>query len=190
MTPVVGLALLATLACGAERADVKHMTDVNVSTTMADDSDRIDRVGWGIPTTVEALAALPVDPPVRGHEPRGVRPEEFHVYTVEAVVGFAKKETDQDAHIVLLDGVSSMIVESVDPRCASGSAFLAGIEAARRELLAAIGAKTLTTAGLRKLKGKRVRVIGPAFFDKLHGQTGVAPNGVEIHPILSLEVLE
>lgn len=190
MMSVAGLVLLSALACGSERATVKHMTDVNVSTTMADDSGRTDLVGWGIPTTVGDLAALKIETPVTGHGPRGVRPEEFHMYTVEAVVGFAKKETDQDAHIVLLDGVDSMIAESVDPRCAKGSAFLQGIEAARREILAAIGAKKLTTAAIRRLKGKRVRVGGPAFFDKLHGQTGVAPNGVEIHPILSFEILE
>jgi len=30
----------------------------------------------------------------------------------------------------------------------------------------------------------RARVTGVAFFDFLHGQTGVAPNGIELHPIL------
>jgi hypothetical protein len=30
----------------------------------------------------------------------------------------------------------------------------------------------------------RARVTGVAFFDFLHGQTGVAPNAIELHPIL------
>ena len=29
----------------------------------------------------------------------------------------------------------------------------------------------------------RARVTGVAFFDFLHGQTGVAPNGIELHPV-------
>ncbi|HET9096986.1 MAG TPA: hypothetical protein VFN37_10015, partial [Candidatus Baltobacteraceae bacterium] len=32
-----------------------------------------------------------------------------------------------------------------------------------------------------------VDVTGVAFFDALHGQTGVAPNGIEIHPVLSID---
>jgi hypothetical protein len=28
----------------------------------------------------------------------------------------------------------------------------------------------------------RARVVGVAFFDYKHGQTGVAPNGIELHP--------
>jgi hypothetical protein len=37
-----------------------------------------------------------------------------------------------------------------------------------------------------KIRSQRVTVIGVGFFDRLHGQTGVAPNGIELHPILSL----
>lgn len=33
---------------------------------------------------------------------------------------------------------------------------------------------------------QRVTVTGVLLFDKLHGQRGVAPNGVEMHPLLSL----
>ena len=31
-------------------------------------------------------------------------------------------------------------------------------------------------------------VTGVAFFDKIHGQTGVAPNGIELHPILHVDL--
>ena len=33
-----------------------------------------------------------------------------------------------------------------------------------------------------------VQVVGIGFFDNLHGQTGVAPNGIELHPVLSITV--
>jgi len=35
----------------------------------------------------------------------------------------------------------------------------------------------------------RVRVTGILFFDRLHGQIGVAPNGVELHPVLDIEAV-
>ena len=35
----------------------------------------------------------------------------------------------------------------------------------------------------------RARVTGVAFFDTDHGQTGVAPNAIELHPILGLRCL-
>ena len=35
----------------------------------------------------------------------------------------------------------------------------------------------------------RARVVGVAFFDYFHGQTGVAPNAIELHPILGFSCL-
>jgi hypothetical protein len=33
-----------------------------------------------------------------------------------------------------------------------------------------------------------VVVTGVGFFDFLHGQTGAAPNGIELHPVLKIEL--
>ena len=33
------------------------------------------------------------------------------------------------------------------------------------------------------------RVVGVAFFDFKHGQTGVAPNAIELHPLLDFACL-
>ena len=35
----------------------------------------------------------------------------------------------------------------------------------------------------------RARVVGVAFFDYNHGQTGVAPNAIELHPVLGFACL-
>jgi hypothetical protein len=35
----------------------------------------------------------------------------------------------------------------------------------------------------------QARVVGVAFFDFKHGQTGVAPNAIELHPILGFACL-
>jgi hypothetical protein len=35
----------------------------------------------------------------------------------------------------------------------------------------------------------RARIVGVAFWDFKHGQTGVAPNAIELHPILGFACL-
>lgn len=34
-----------------------------------------------------------------------------------------------------------------------------------------------------------VRITGVGFFDRVHGQNGVAPNGIELHPLLDIEFI-
>lgn len=36
---------------------------------------------------------------------------------------------------------------------------------------------------------RSARVTGVAFFDFDHGQTGVAPNAIELHPVLAFRCL-
>jgi hypothetical protein len=36
---------------------------------------------------------------------------------------------------------------------------------------------------------RRAAVTGVAFFDYEHGQTGVAPNAIELHPVLRFQCL-
>jgi hypothetical protein len=38
-----------------------------------------------------------------------------------------------------------------------------------------------------KIRAAKVRITGVGFFDFLHGQTGVAANGIELHPVLAIE---
>jgi len=42
---------------------------------------------------------------------------------------------------------------------------------------------SLSTSWFTKLRGN-VRIKGVGFWDEIHGQTGVAPNGIELHPVL------
>jgi hypothetical protein len=42
---------------------------------------------------------------------------------------------------------------------------------------------------LPKLVNERVRITGVGFFNRVHGQIGVAPNGIELAPVLSIEWL-
>lgn len=180
-----------TNTCGVERNPIKHDEDVQPC-----------RGGEGLGScilmnpmqvNVAYLAQIPKpDPPVTSDDLRGIGPEEYQVYDITAVVIVAKHESDQDIHLGLEDPddfQSTMIAESVDPDCAPNSYVSGWIAGARRSILAAIGG-TLTTQALRTLIGKKVHITGIGFFDKLHGQSAVAPNGIELHPILTFEVVK
>ena len=51
---------------------------------------------------------------------------------------------------------------------------------ARSAFIAACGAPTRS---FKRLQGTAT-ITGVAFFDQIHGQTGVAPNGIELHPVV------
>lgn len=167
------LAAAPALACGVERWPVKVGTDRSVAHVNTKP----------IPTTIAKLGSIiaPHDPD-RRHSSR-FAPTELHVYRIRGVLTLIKKERDRDYHLVVTDARNRrvhMIVESPNPACAKGSRFLGQIVAVRKALDRRFG-------HFRQLRPNiPVMVSGVAFFDKIHGQTGVAPNGIELHPILAL----
>jgi hypothetical protein len=92
-----------------------------------------------------------------------------------ASVTVIRHEADDDYHVVLSDGGRTMIAESPAASCDSRA-----IPVRRAQIAAARSA-------LRPCA--RARVTGVAFFDVPHGQTGVAPNAIELHPILGCRCL-
>ena len=84
-------------------------------------------------------------------------------------------EDDGDLHVVLDDGPWHMIAEAPSPSCTAGAK-----PALRREM-------TVARSHVRVCA--RVKVTGVAFFDFRHGQTRVAPNAIELHPILGFRCL-
>jgi hypothetical protein len=98
-------------------------------------------------------------------------------------------ETDQDIHLVIADpadATHTMIVEFPDPACQGvvEGRQQAQVAAARTAFVAACG--PTAAGGFRMLSGTAT-ITGVGFFDVLHGQSGVAPNGVELHPVLRVE---
>ena len=67
-----------------------------------------------------------------------------------------------------------MIAELPDVGCTAGSPFGRQIETAKR-----------TFIRLMQRRVQHLRLTGGIFFERLHGQIGVAPNGVELHPVLT-----
>jgi len=59
-------------------------------------------------------------------------------------------------------------------------ALRAKMRHAREALVAACGT---ASESFRSLRGT-AEITGVGFFDAMHGQTGVAPNGIELHPVL------
>ncbi len=162
--------------CGSERWPVKTMSD--------GDAGRVNLVP--VPATVAQLRALP-EPPSRPEAGR-IEPTETTVFSLDADIVELKLEDDRDIHAVIADPAdpsATMIVEFPDAdTCsgATGSAVATQMRQARAALVAAFGEPE--SSGFRRVSG-RVHLAGVGFFDFIHGQTGVAPNGIELHPVLS-----
>jgi hypothetical protein len=160
-------------SCGIERWDVKTLSDPAAHQVNFQPVDR----------RVAVLRRLD-GPVVHEDSPRfgGV---ERQTIRVRAQVLEAKVEDDSDIHLVIAPRShrgKTMIVEFPAPHCVASPFKRPEIRAARRSLLSrcpAIGSSDFT------LLHGNVVITGVGFWDILHGQTGVAPNGIELHPVLS-----
>jgi hypothetical protein len=122
-------------------------------------------------TTLRFLVTRPAPPSL----PSTRLPFERHVYRVTAAVTLVRGEDDDDFHLVLRDGASHMIAEAPSTGCVAGATPVR-----RTQMRTARAAVRLCT---------RAQITGVAFFDFKHGQTGVAPNAIELHPILKFRCL-
>ena len=108
---------------------------------------------------------------------------ERRAYKVKAQVVEAQVSNDSDIHLVIAirgHRTKTMIVEFPHPDCVRSPFKRAQIRSARHQMFAECGSLSSSFTDL----GGRVRVRGVGFWDEIHGQTGVAPNGIELHPVL------
>jgi hypothetical protein len=169
--PVVANPAATTASCGVERWAVK--TDA--------DAGKIDLQST-TPTTIASLRALkaPSSLPANNR----VAPTETTVFRVQATLTEYKLEDDSDYHMVLRDASgNTMISEIPDPTCVGSSSPLRSKAAnARSEFNARFHpTSSFQTANVP------VTVTGVGFFDFQHGQTGVAPNAIELHSVLDVQ---
>lgn len=141
----------AALACGVERWSIKTLTDRPVLLSRR-------------PATVAQLVALRRPNPF---PPPGRVALERRIYTVTVSVTVDRTEADLDHHLVLRAGGKTMIAETPSPLCTVGATAYR-----RRQMTNARAAARICS---------NARVTGVAFFDYQHGQTGVAPNAIELH---------
>jgi hypothetical protein len=134
-------------------------------------------------SSVAALRALPASA-VGGSTPR-IAGAEMTTYRIPVRLVSMKLEDDRDIHLVVADPATgqTMIVEFPNPACqgAINSPHVTEIASARGALISAVG---VPGSSFINLSGSAT-VTGVGFFDVLHGQTGVAPNGIELHPALA-----
>ena len=112
---------------------------------------------------------------------------ERHFYEVKAQVVTAKIEEDGDIHLVIAPRSAknkTMIVEFPNRACVDSAFKRDKMDHARQAMLAECG--SLSSSSFTTLTGNVV-VRGVGFWDEIHGQTGVAPNGIELHPVLRFE---
>jgi hypothetical protein len=171
---VVAVLIPASLwaQCGVERWSVKTGTDPDASKVNLNSSSN---------TTITSMRAIPAPSPIPSNN--RVAPTETTVWVINATLTQYKLENDSDYHLVIQDASgNTMITEIPSPTCVgAGSPFLSGIQNARAEFDARFTATTsFQTANIP------VQVVGVGMFDFLHGQTGVAPNGIELHPVLDI----
>jgi hypothetical protein len=168
--------------CGTERWPVKTLSD--------EDSNRVNLKP--VPSTVAELNALPRPPLLPDN--RRAAPVELTTYVVRAILVETSSEKDNDIHVVIADlgdRSKTMITEVVDPGCqgAISSPELADFRRVRETLDLLL--RSPTSDMLVPLKpGDLIEVTGVGFFDTVHGQTGVAPNAIEIHPVLGIRRVE
>ncbi len=163
----------STGSCGVERWAVKTGTDADVGLINLQSTTQ---------TTIASLASLPA--PSNLPSNNRIKPTETTVFQLHDTLTQFKLENDSDYHLVLSDGFgNTMITEIPDPACVgSSSPLLSGIQNARSEFDA-----RFTPTGSFQPANIPVTVTGVGFFDFLHGQTGVAPNGIELHAVLDVQ---
>lgn len=171
-------AAIAQSSCSVERGSVKYLADA--------DAGSVDFTPVNV--TIPELVVLPV-PAVLPNTSRAAAPE-FTTYTIAALAVQMTLEDDGDIHLVIADPADptiTMIVELADPACPFGvdPGIIAAMQAARDLFIARFGQPSASR--FTRLTGS-IRITGVGFFDDLHGQTGVAPNGIELHPVLGLAV--
>src|SRR5450759_3053991 len=136
-----------------------------------------------VPSNIFHLRTLPApsSPPVSSR----VKPVEDTVYSISAILLRYKYEADSDIHLVIADkGGRTMIAEIPAPQCVGASSpFLPSIKYVRSKFTAQFH----PSSSWHRVNTK-VQIAGVGFFDFKHGQSGVAPNAIELHPVLQFSV--
>ena len=139
-----------------------------------------------VPAPVAPLRSL--DAPATLPTASRVPPVELTTYWVLANVVEFKLEADRDIHVVISDigdPSQTMIVEFPDASSCAGAAdsiHAPEMRSARSMLVATFGLPS--SSRFTSISGV-ASFVGVGFFDVLHGQTGVAPNGIELHPVIA-----
>ncbi|HMJ26675.1 MAG TPA: hypothetical protein VK475_12630, partial [Pyrinomonadaceae bacterium] len=135
-------------------------------------------------TTATTIAAMQgISKPGTLPDNARIQPTETTTWVLNATLVKYAKSFDADYHMVFSDSAGrTMIGEIPDPGCMGpGSPFAAGIAHARAQFDAMFTATTTFQNA-----NVPVQITGVGFFDYFEGQEGIAPNGIELHPIIDI----
>nr|MBK9653065.1 hypothetical protein [Bacteroidota bacterium] len=162
--------------CGVERWNIKSLSDVDTSKVHFDCLKK---------SSVHVQVNLPA--------PFGrlyLRQEsETDIYSIDCfIVGFVKAD-DKDIHVVIEDITTdeTMVIEIKSPECSAiqKTSRYSDMFELYNWFLKNIGVPLHSFTSLPQ--HKLVTITGVGFWDFLHGQKGMANNGREIHPVLSIK---
>jgi hypothetical protein len=186
---LIFLTASAIAQCGVERNDVKDLKDAAAKEIHFDAKSM----------TIASLRKIKPPAKIGNTLPR--QDGEKQVYEVEAqVIGFKyEKDGDRDYHVVLSTigkPAETMIIEIPHPDC--GPLIYKTIFTELRSFINSLAPNHTPGPTFYELpKPVPVKASGVVFFDKIHGthvnldgtegQIGVAPNGIELHPVLALK---
>ena len=158
-------------ACGVERWAQKVLTDADTSKINFTPKD----------ISIKGLITI-ATPSVSSNTPR--QPQEWQLYKTHCILTKLKLEDDGDYHLVLADSLGNTIIGEIpDPTCSSTKpSHHIGQYKTSRDF---IDKHYTVTTSFQNLKAKVV-VTGMAYIDPPHGQTGAAPNNLELHSILDV----
>jgi hypothetical protein len=163
------------ITCGVERWAVKTCYDA--------DTANIDFTNI-VPSSVAYQRSL-IKPTLPGDNTTRLSSEDT-VYSLDVHLLKCVLESDQDIHVVITtigNTAETMVAEIVNPECPNivNTSRYAEFKALRDWFISTYAPTTSF-----KTISADVHLTGVGFFDFLHGQTGIPPNGREIHPILTM----
>ncbi len=158
--------------CGTERWPVKTGSDA--------DKKLVDLKN-PMATTIATMTGWPYPASIPGNN--RIAPYETTVWVINATLTQYKAEDDEDIHLILRDSANrTMIAEIPTPHCLSlSSVFKTGVNSAYAQFTARYSASDqFQTANIP------VQIMGVGMFDFFHGQSGAAPNQIELHSVLDI----
>jgi hypothetical protein len=165
---------IGVTTCGVERWSIKTGTDAGAHSVNQKTL---------VPTNIFHLRTFPA--PSSPSVSSRVKPVEDTVYSVSAILLRYKYEADSDVHLVIADtGGRTMIAEIPAPQCVGASSpFLPSIRYVRSKFTS-----QFHPSDVWHRVNTPIQIAGVGFFDFKHGQSGVAPNAIELHPVLRFSV--
>jgi hypothetical protein len=148
----------------------------NVKTGQDPQANQVN-LGSVTPTTVGFLTSLPAQPSLPDNS--RLAPTELTQYQITGTIVDYQLQHDNDYHVVIQDNSSSnvMITEIPDPACVPSSSPFAAMAA---------NARSVFTANTATAIGSTVAIKGVGFFDNNTLTSNVAPNKIELHPVLDI----